>query len=134
MENVLKENGIKIKTMPLDLRRINPVIEDIRLSIIENTVINENKEYTLNFYFRLNRDRKWAKKGSSSGHLSNPIPSLSNYNIDYTRNKYSPKNKIVKKSSINFERNNDGVVAKAANRKFQFNFDHDNCLKFFTKI
>ena len=30
--------------------------------------------------------------------------SLSNYNISYTSNKYSNKNKIVKKSSINFEK------------------------------
>ena len=42
--------------------------------------------------------------------------SLSNYNIAYTSNKYSTKNKKVKKSSINFERNNDGIVVKAAKK------------------
>ena len=36
--------------MPLDLRRINPGDRKIiKLSIIENTVIDKNKEYTLNF-------------------------------------------------------------------------------------
>ena len=133
-ECVLKENGIKIKTMPLDLRRINPGDrKTIKLSIIENTVIDKNKEYALNFYFRLNRDRKWAKKGHLMATDQILYHSLSNYNIAYTSNKYSTKNKIVKKSSINFERNNDGVVVKAAKRKFQFNFDQGQLLKVFYK-
>ena len=89
-ECVLKENGIKIKTMPLDLRRINPGDrKTIKLSIIENTVIDKNKEYALNFYFRLNRDRKWAKKGHLMATDQILYHSLSNYNIAYTSNKYS---------------------------------------------
>ena len=63
-EAILYENGNAISSLPLDLRNILPgEFKVLEIPIINKRNIKSNKEYILNFIFKLNKKTKWGKKG-----------------------------------------------------------------------